>query len=110
MAGRPWLGLAEPSAIALQTRQCLMTLKSTLEELKSSLALVLKADVHLASASDFYEFKLVWREFFPSNPPARLAIEVGETFPFQARLSMLMLWRLLRVASSSARSVRSTGA
>ena len=86
VAGRPWLGLAEPSAIALQTRQCLMTLKSTLEELKSSLALVLKADVHLASASDFHEFKLVWREFFPSNPPARLAIEVGETFPIPGAL------------------------
>jgi enamine deaminase RidA (YjgF/YER057c/UK114 family) len=25
---------------------------------------------------------LVWREFFPTDPPARMTIEVGDTFPF----------------------------
>ena len=81
VSARPWLGLAGLSAIAEQTRHCLTTLSKTLKECNSSLGLVLKVDVHLASASHFYEFKLVWREFFPSDPPARLAIEVGETFP-----------------------------
>jgi hypothetical protein len=62
------------------------TLKSILEELDSSLAQVLKVDVHLASASDFYKFEFIWREFFPSDPPARLTIEVGDTFPIPGAL------------------------
>ncbi len=37
---------------------------------------VLRVEVHLADASDFYEFKLVWREFFPESPPARKTIIV----------------------------------
>src|SRR4029077_13683068 len=32
---------------------------------------------------DFYEFKLVWREYFPNDPPARTAEEVGDTLPFR---------------------------
>src|SRR4051812_2459415 len=59
------LGEAGPSLIAAQTRQCLETLKSILEESGSSLERVLKAEVHLADAADFYEFKLAWREYFP---------------------------------------------
>src|SRR5690349_5054641 len=76
------LGEAGPSLIEAQTRQCLESLKTILQECGSSLDRVLKAEVHLAEAADFYEFKLVWREYFPKNPPARTTIEVGETFPF----------------------------
>ena len=78
---RGWVSVDE-TAVAVQTRHCLTTLKNSLAELQSSLALVIKVDVHLAFASDFYEFKLVWREFFPADPPARMTIEVGDTFPF----------------------------
>jgi len=77
------LGEAGPSLIAAQTRHCLETLKDVLRENGSSLDRVLKAEVHLAHAADFYEFKLVWREYFPKDPPARTTIEVGETFPFR---------------------------
>ncbi|HUI18198.1 MAG TPA: RidA family protein [Alphaproteobacteria bacterium] len=80
------LGEAGPSAITLQTRHCLEGLKSILEELGSSLDRVLKADVHLADAADFYEFKLVWREYFPKDPPARTTVEAGDTFPFRGTL------------------------
>ncbi len=79
---KPWLGSAGPSPIAVQTRHCLSVLKETLGELGSSLDSVVKIDAHLAFASDFYEFKLAWREFFPTDPPARMTIEVGDTFPF----------------------------
>src|SRR5687767_9553577 len=58
------LGEAGPSLIAAQTRHCLETLKDVLRENGSSLDRVLKAEVHLAHAADFYEFKLVWREYF----------------------------------------------
>jgi enamine deaminase RidA (YjgF/YER057c/UK114 family) len=77
------LGEAGPSLIAAQARRCLETLKAILQEAGSALDRVLKAEVHLADAADFYEFKLVWREYFPKNPPARTTIEVGDTFPFR---------------------------
>ena len=70
--GDPALGEAGPSLIETQTRHCLETLKSILSEQGGSLPLVLKADVHLVNGADFYEFKLVWREYFPvgCSPPA----------------------------------------
>ena len=80
--GDTWLGLAGDSVITVQTRHCLAALKERLTELGSSLQWVVKVDVHLASAADFYEFKLVWRRFFPADPPARMTVEVGDTFPF----------------------------
>ncbi len=83
------IGEAGPSLIMAQTRHCLDTLASILKEHGSSLDRVLKAEVHLADAADFYEFKLVWREYFPHNPPARTTIQVGDTFPFRgARLNL----------------------
>ena len=83
------LGEAGPSLIATQARHCLETLKAILKEHKTPLDRVLKAEVHLAAPEDFYEFKLVWREYFPSDPPARTTVEVGDTFPFRGvRLSL----------------------
>lgn len=77
------LGEAGPSRIAVQTRHCLETLAQILKEQGSSLDRVLKVEAHLADAADFYEFKLVWREYFPKDPPARTSIEVGDTLPFR---------------------------
>ena len=78
-----------PSLIEAQTRHCLETLKKVLAEAGSSLERVLKADVQLVDAADFYEFKLVWREYFAVDPPARATVEVGDTFPFhRARLNI----------------------
>ena len=83
------LGEAGPSLIAAQTRHCLEALKAILKEHGSSLDRVLKAEVHLVDAADFYEFKLVWREYFPKEPPARTTVEVGDTLPFRgARLNL----------------------
>jgi 2-iminobutanoate/2-iminopropanoate deaminase len=81
------LGEAGASLIAAQTRHCLEQLKTILAESGSALEHVLKADVHLVDPADFYEFKLVWREYFPKDPPARTTVEVGDTLPFHgARL------------------------
>jgi enamine deaminase RidA (YjgF/YER057c/UK114 family) len=83
------LGEAGPSLIAAQSRHCLEQLKAVLAESGSSLDRMLKADVHLIDSADFYEFKLVWREYFPNNPPARTTVEVGDTLPFHgARLNI----------------------
>jgi 2-iminobutanoate/2-iminopropanoate deaminase len=78
-----------PSPMEVQARHCLEVLKKLLAEAGASLDRVLKADVHLVDASDFYEFKLVWNAYFPSNPPARTTIEIGDTLPFHgARLNI----------------------
>ncbi len=83
------LGEAGPSLMQAQARRCLETLKSVLRDSGSSLERVLKADVHLADAVEFNEFKRVWKEHFPGNPPARTTVEVGDTLPFPgARLSL----------------------
>jgi len=82
-------GETGPSLIEAQTRSCLNQLKDILHEQGTTLDRVLKAEVHLAEAADFHEFKLVWREFFSKDPPARTTIEVGDTFPFPgARLNV----------------------
>lgn len=80
------LGEVGPTLISVQTRDCLETLKSILKQQRSSLDRVLKAEVHLANAADFYEFKRVWREYFPDSPPARTTVEVGDTFPYRGVL------------------------
>lgn len=77
------------SLVGAQTRHCLERLKGILAEHGTALDRVLKAEVHLVDAADFYEFKLVWREFFPKDPPARTTIEIGDTLPVRgARLNL----------------------
>ena len=78
-----------PSLVEMQTRHCLEALGQALSQAGASLDRVLKADVHLVDTADFYEFKLVWNEYFPSMPPARTTVEVGDTLPFHgARLNI----------------------
>jgi len=76
------LGEAGPSLIEVQTRHCLDSLKMVLGDFKSDLGSVLKVEVHLVDAHDFIEFKRVWKEYFPKDPPARTTVEVGDTLPF----------------------------
>lgn len=78
----PSLGLAGPSEIYAQAAQCFERLSKVLRDIGSSIDLVLKIDVHLASSSDFYEFNVAWKKYFSKAPPARTVIEVGATFPF----------------------------
>jgi enamine deaminase RidA (YjgF/YER057c/UK114 family) len=83
------LGEAGPTLIEVQTRHCLETLKTALGDFGSNLDRVLKVDVQLVDPDDFLEFKRVWQEFFPKDPPARTTIEVGDTLPFPgARLNL----------------------
>jgi len=69
---------AGESDMAAQSRRVLEQLEQVLDAAGSSLSLVLKAEVYLADAADFHEFKLVWQEFFPDSPPARTTIVVGD--------------------------------
>ena len=71
----PHLGESE---MAAQTKAVCRALGDILEDAGSSLDLTLKAEVYLVDASDFYEFKLAWKEAFPEAPPARLTAVCGD--------------------------------
>ena len=70
----PYVG---QSAMEAQSRRALELLKQILEASGSSLDNCLKAEVYIENAADFYEFKLVWKEFFGDNPPARTTGVIG---------------------------------
>ena len=72
-APSPYVGESE---VASQTRAVCEALQAVLAEAGSSLDRVVKAEVYLVAPEDFYEFKLVWREYFPSEPPARATAAV----------------------------------
>ena len=63
------LGEAGPSLIAAQTRQCLETLKSILEESGSSLDRIVWANWSLRDAADFDAFNEEWVRWFPADGP-----------------------------------------
>ncbi len=70
----PYVG---QSAMEAQSRRVLELLKQILEASGSSMDNALKAEVYIENAADFYEFKLVWKEFFGDNPPARTTGVIG---------------------------------
>ena len=70
-----------------QTRQALENLKGILEEAGLGMKNVVKATVFLASMKDFQEMNTVYAEYFPSDPPARAAVEVA-ALPLGARVEI----------------------
>jgi 2-iminobutanoate/2-iminopropanoate deaminase len=57
--------------IAEQIRQTLRNMAHMLESAGSSLDRVVKMTVVLADSADYDKMNQVWREFFPTDPPAR---------------------------------------
>jgi 2-iminobutanoate/2-iminopropanoate deaminase len=67
-----------PSLVEAQSRAVLDELTRLLGDAGSALDRVVRVEVQLASADDFYEFKLVWAEVFGDTPPARTTVVVGD--------------------------------
>lgn len=63
--------------VALQTRQCLLNLENVLKAANSDFSKVLKVNVYLKSLGDFDAVNKVYSEFFQTNPPARVCLEVS---------------------------------
>jgi len=63
--------------VAAQTRQALTNLSAVLGAAGSSLDRVVKMTVFLKDINHFKTMNAVYTEFFPSDPPARSAIEVA---------------------------------
>jgi len=60
-----------------QTRQALENLKAVLEAAGAGLEMVVKTTVFLQDMGDFGRMNAVYAEYFPSDPPARSAVEVA---------------------------------
>ncbi|MEM8960601.1 MAG: Rid family detoxifying hydrolase [Acidobacteriota bacterium] len=67
------LRLAE-GGIQPETRQTLTNIKDVLERHGSSMDRVVKCTVFLADIDEWASMNEVYKEFFPSNPPARSAL------------------------------------
>jgi enamine deaminase RidA (YjgF/YER057c/UK114 family) len=66
---RPWIWIGSP--IRAQTEYVLGMHRDILEEAGASLADVVKSEIFLLDPADITVLDEVWREFFPTDPPAR---------------------------------------
>ena len=72
----PASGKVEAETIEDQTRQVLTNVDAVLRAAGSSLDRVVKMTVFMTDLADFQAMNGVYAEFFPSNPPARSAVQV----------------------------------
>jgi 2-iminobutanoate/2-iminopropanoate deaminase len=63
--------------VEAQTRQSLKNLRAILEAAGAGMDTVVKTTVFLQNMKDFSAMNAVYAEFFPSEPPARSAVEVA---------------------------------
>jgi 2-iminobutanoate/2-iminopropanoate deaminase len=76
IAINPASGKIEAETIEDQTRQVLTNLEKVLLAAGSGLHQVVKMTVFMTDLGDFQAMNGVYAEFFPSNPPARSAVQV----------------------------------
>ena len=62
-------------SIQAETRQVLLNIQAILEAAGATMADVVKCNVYLANRYDFTAMNEVYREFFPTEPPARTTVE-----------------------------------
>ena len=67
----------EDASIAEQTERVLDNVAAILEEAGASMADVMKTTVFLDDIDDFEEMNGTYAGYFPEDPPARSAVEVG---------------------------------
>ncbi|HTE18455.1 MAG TPA: Rid family detoxifying hydrolase [Armatimonadota bacterium] len=71
----PATGQMVTDSVQAETRQVLRNVQAILEAAGTSLANVVKCNVYLADRRDFAAMNEAYREFFPSEPPARTTVE-----------------------------------
>jgi reactive intermediate/imine deaminase len=62
-------------SVQAETRQVLRNIQSILAAAGATMADIVKCNVYLADRKDFAAMNEVYREFFPSEPPARTTVE-----------------------------------
>jgi 2-iminobutanoate/2-iminopropanoate deaminase len=80
VAGQPGVDPSTGEAVApsflLQARQAFKNLDTVLRAGRSRLDLVVNTTVLVTDVSNFAELNRLFAEFFPSNPPARMVMQV----------------------------------
>lgn len=71
----PATGQMVLDSVQAETRQVLKNIQAILEAAGASLENVVKCNVYLADRADFAAMNEVYREFFPSDPPARTTVQ-----------------------------------
>ena len=83
----PATGKVEAKTIEDQTRQVLSNLEKVLLAAGSGFDRIVKMTVFMTDLSDFQAMNGVYAEFFPSNPPARSAVQVA-ALPLGVQIEM----------------------
>ena len=83
----PATGKVEAESIEDQTRQVLRNVDAVLRAAGSGLHNVVKMTVFMTDLGDFKAMNGVYAEFFPSDPPARSAVQVV-ALPFGVQIEM----------------------
>ena len=73
----PATGAFAEGGIGAQTRQSLLNVQAVLAEAGLTMENIIKTTVFLKDMNDFAAMNEVYATFFPSNPPARSAVEVA---------------------------------
>ena len=73
----PATGVFAEGGVAGQTRQSLLNVQAVLAEAGLTMDHVIKTTVFLKDMNDFAAMNEVYASFFPSDPPARSAVEVA---------------------------------
>lgn len=71
----PETGRLVTDSVQAETRQVLRNVQAILEAAGTNMANVVKCDVYLADRHDFAAMNEVYKEFFPSEPPARTTVQ-----------------------------------
>ncbi len=79
------------SEIVAQTRFALKKLKIFLEAAGTSFEHVVKATVYLLDAADYWGFEDVWRETFPTDPPAMTVLPMDAYGPIGCRVEVRLV-------------------
>ena len=74
-----------PGGIAAETRQALQNIDQVLHAAGTSMAKMVKCTVFLADITEWPAMNTVYATFFPTDPPARTAVEVSHLL-FGARV------------------------
>lgn len=77
-------------SIEEEAELALRNISIILEEAGSSLERVLKVTVYLADMKEFDRFNVVYRRYFPTDPPARTCIQAG-ALPFGIRVEIELM-------------------
>ncbi len=66
-----------PGGVGAETRQTLENIRTILGAAGAGLEDVVKVSVYVTDMADFAAMNEVYAEFFPSDPPARITLEVA---------------------------------